>query len=137
MKKFLWTALFCALLACPASQTPAQKEKKSAKKDADPCPEARTQADLNVCADSKYTKADAELNRVYQELMRASGGRDQKLKSAQLAWLKFRDAQCDYEASFNEGGSMQPMTYSFCLADVTKARTKQLRESLKELQGEK
>jgi uncharacterized protein YecT (DUF1311 family) len=31
---------------------------------------------------------------------------------------------------------MQPMTYSFCLADVTGARTKQLRESLKEVRSE-
>jgi uncharacterized protein YecT (DUF1311 family) len=133
MKKFLWLGLLCALAACAFTHGASAQKKAAAQ--SNPCPEARTQADLNVCADSKYTKADAELNRVYQELMRASGGRDQKLKSAQLAWLKFRDAQCDYEASFNEGGSMQPMTYSFCLADVTTARTKQLRESLKEVQG--
>ena len=133
MKKFLRAGLFLVLLTCPAPRA-ASAQKKHAK-DADPCPEARTQSELNVCADSKFTKADAELNRAYQELMRASGGRDQKLKSAQLAWLKFRDAECDYEASQYEGGSMKPMIYSFCLRDVTSARTKQLREALKELEG--
>ncbi|MFL6230794.1 MAG: lysozyme inhibitor LprI family protein [Pyrinomonadaceae bacterium] len=136
MKKFLWTALCCALVACPASHVASAQTKKPAKA-ADPCPEAHTQLDMNECADRQYRKADAELNRVYQELMRASGGSDQKLKAAQLAWLKFRDAECDYQAAFNEGGSMQPMTYSFCLADVTASRTKQLRETLKEVQAEK
>jgi uncharacterized protein YecT (DUF1311 family) len=134
MKKFLWIGLLCALAACAfAHASPAQKK---AAAQSNPCDEARTQMEMNECADREYRKADAELNRVYQQLVRASGGRDAKLKAAQLAWLKFRDAQCDYEAAFNEGGSMQPMTYSFCLADVTAARTKQLRESLKEVQGQ-
>jgi uncharacterized protein YecT (DUF1311 family) len=136
MKKFLWAGLLCALVACALTHVASAQKKKPAAT-ASPCDEARTQMDMNECADREYRKADAELNRVYQQLMRASGGRDAKLKSAQLAWIKFRDAECDYEAAFNEGGSMQPMTYSFCLADVTRARTKQLRDSLKEVQSEK
>ena len=132
MKKFLWIGLLCALVACAFTHATSAQKKAAAQ--SNPCDEARTQLEMNECADREYRKADAELNRVYQQLVRASGGRDAKLKAAQLAWLKFRDAQCDYEAAFNEGGSMQPMTYSFCLADVTTARTKQLRESLKEVQ---
>ena len=135
MKKFLWAGLLgCALFACPVRYAASAQKRKPAKT-ADPCPNARTDSEMNACAEQKYKQADAELNRVYQELMRASGGRDQKLKSAQLAWLKFRDAECDYEASQYEGGSMKPMVYSFCLGDVTSARTKQLRDALKELQG--
>ncbi len=133
MKKFLWTALFCALVAFAATEHSSAQQRKSAT--AQPCEDARTQLEMNECADREYRKADAELNRVYQQLVRASGGTDAKLKAAQLAWIKFRDAECDYKAAFNEGGSMQSMTYSFCLADVTAARTKQLRESLKEVQG--
>jgi uncharacterized protein YecT (DUF1311 family) len=132
MKKFLWAGMLCALLACPAPRADAQKKKKT--QGGDPCPEAHTQLDMNQCADAQYRKADAELNRAYQQLARASGGPDAKLKAAQLAWLKFRDAECDYEASQYEGGSIMPMVYSFCLRDVTAARTKQLRDALKELQ---
>lgn len=134
MKKFLWTGLLCALAACALTAPTSARQKKPAA--SNPCDEARTQLEMNECADREYRKADAELNRVYQQLMRASGGSDARLKTAQLAWIKFRDAECDYKAAFNEGGSMQPMTYSFCLADVTKARTRQLRDSLKELQAE-
>jgi uncharacterized protein YecT (DUF1311 family) len=132
MKKFLWAALLCALLACPATRAADAQKKKT--RDVDLCPEAHTQLDMSRCADAQYRKADAELNRVYQQLVRASGGSDAKLKAAQLAWLKFRDAECDYEASQYEGGSMKPMVYSFCLGGVTAARTNQLRDALKELQ---
>lgn len=133
MKKFLWAVVFLVLLICPAPHA-ARAQKKQRTQDADPCPDAHTQLAMNVCADAQYKKADAELNRAYQQLVRASGGSDAKLKSAQLAWLKFRDAECDYEASMYEGGSIMPMIYSFCLRDVTAARTKQLRDALKELQ---
>ncbi|HVG31305.1 MAG TPA: lysozyme inhibitor LprI family protein [Pyrinomonadaceae bacterium] len=134
MKKFLSAGLLCALLACPAPPAAARAQKKRAAQEADPCPEAHTQLDMNQCADAQYRKADAELNRAYQQLVRASGGSDAKLKAAQLAWLKFRDAECDYEASAYEGGSMMPMVYSFCLRDATAARARQLRDALKELQ---
>lgn len=135
MKRFLCAALVCALAACAASLSASAQRKGQAAKPP-PCDDARTQLEMNECADREYRKADAELNRVYQELVRASGRTDARLKAAQLAWIKFRDAECDYKASFYEGGSMQPMTYSFCLADVTSERTKQLRESLKELRAE-
>jgi uncharacterized protein YecT (DUF1311 family) len=134
MKKFLWAGLLCALLACPATHVADAQKKRQQANDADACPNARTQLDLNECADRQYKKADAELNRVYQQVVRASGGSDAKLKAAQLAWLKFRDSECDYEASMYDGGSMRPMVYSFCLRDVTAARTGQLRDALKELQ---
>jgi uncharacterized protein YecT (DUF1311 family) len=134
MKKFLRAASLCALLACPAMRAADAQQKKKTAQDADPCPEAHTQLDMNQCADAQYRKADVELNRAYQQLVRASGSSDAKLKAAQLAWLKFRDAECDYEASLYEGGSMMPMVYSFCLRDVTTERTRQLREALKELQ---
>jgi uncharacterized protein YecT (DUF1311 family) len=136
MRKFLWAGLLCALLACPAARA-ADAQKKKTTQDANPCPEAHTQLEMNLCADAQYRKADAELNRAYQQLARASGGAGARLKAAQLAWLKFRDAECDYEASQYEGGSMKPMVYSFCLAGVTGARTKQLRDMLKEIEEEK
>ncbi|HEX8161724.1 MAG TPA: lysozyme inhibitor LprI family protein [Pyrinomonadaceae bacterium] len=136
MKKFLWAGLLCALVAGPAPRGALAQKKKPAR-DAGPCPEAHTQLDMNECADRQYRRADAELNRAYQQLVRASGGADAKLKAAQLAWLKFRDAECDYEAGRYEGGSMKPMVYSFCLADVTGVRTKQLRDMLKEIEEEK
>jgi uncharacterized protein YecT (DUF1311 family) len=101
--------------------------------DEDPCPGSNTQHELNQCAARARDKADAELNKVYRELMKDAGTTERaKLRAAQLAWLKFRDAQCDYESFGNKGGSIYPMVSSFCLARVTNARVKQLQEILRE-----
>jgi uncharacterized protein YecT (DUF1311 family) len=106
----------------------------SAQAGADPCPDARTQTEMNLCAARELRTADAELNRVYQQLtgalepdLRAS------LRTAQRAWIAFRDADCRSEAAEYEGGSMQPMVLSSCLADRTRDRTAQLRQRARRL----
>ncbi|MDQ1611378.1 MAG: hypothetical protein QOG00_1309 [Pyrinomonadaceae bacterium] len=99
----------------------------------DPCPGEHTQFELNRCAARARDKADAELNQVYRELMKDTSGAERaKLRDAQLAWLKFRDAHCDYRSVGNKGGSIYPMVVSFCLAGVTNARVEQLREIISE-----
>ena len=65
-----------------------------------------------------------------QLLPKLSAARKQKLISAQQAWIKFRDSSCEFERSAYEGGSMAPMIYGFCLADVTEQRTKDLQRYL-------
>lgn len=100
----------------------------------DPCANPQTQAEMNICARNEFKAADIVLNRVYNQLMSKLDDTGKvKLKEAQGAWLKYRDADCDYEASLFEGGSMQPMVLSSCFARVTRARTAELRQQLKEL----
>lgn len=99
----------------------------------DPCPDANNQHELNRCAALARDKADAELNKVYRELIKDTGATERaKLRAAQLAWIKFRDAHCDYTSVGNKGGTIYPMVVSFCLAGVTNARVKQLQEILRE-----
>lgn len=100
----------------------------------DPCPGAATQADLNDCAGRAWRTADAELNRVYGVLMdRVEGAAERRIRKAQRAWLAFRDAHCEVEASAYAGGSIQPMIHAFCLAETTRHRTAQLRDHLDDL----
>lgn len=95
-----------------------------------------TQAEANACARYKYNQANAEMSRVYEQLMsELSGDRDDgkgqgKLKEAQSLWLKYRDANCDSEASIYEGGSIRPAIYYACLASVTEERTRRMRAFL-------
>ncbi|MDX7780227.1 lysozyme inhibitor LprI family protein [Aeromonas hydrophila] len=49
-----------------------------------------------------------------------------RLKTAQRAWITFRDAQCRYEAGVYEGGSIDPLVHSSCLTKLTEQRTKDL-----------
>ena len=133
MKRAVLVLLPCLCLLAGSSSASAQKKKGQATKD--PCPGAYTQYDMNACAHREFQAADAALNRAYDQLSsRLDEGRRAKLKEAELAWLKYRDGNCEFVSSEYEGGTMRPMAHSFCLADVTRARTTELKRQLKELQ---
>ena len=82
---------------------------------------ANTQMELNQCAANEYKAADRDLNAYYSKLEKTN-----ELVAAERAWIAYRDAECAYQAKAVEGGSMAPMIYSSCLADLTKQRLKQL-----------
>ena len=133
MKKFLRAGVCFVSLALAVAQVAAQEPIQDDVDRGDPCPGSNTQFELNQCAARARDKADAELNKVYRELMKDAGATERaKLRTAQLAWIKFRDAHCDYESVGNKGGTIYPMVVSFCLAGVTTARVKQLQEILRE-----
>jgi len=94
----------------------------------------QSQAQMNQQADVAYRKADLELNRTYQQILkeyRTQTAFLQSLKAAQKLWIQFRDAEMKarYPAanSLLEYGSFFPVCYSNGLEELTKARTKQLR----------
>lgn len=92
---------------------------------------AQTQREINDDAYNNYEKADAELNLVYQQLMKKLDTNEKALLTkAQKNWLEFRDAHCEFEAEENEGGSMQPMVWAMCLEDITKTRINDLKQSI-------
>ena len=94
----------------------------------DPCPNAQSQLEMNMCAGNAYKAADGELNQVYRKLIGMLDAEDKvQLKGAQTAWLKYRDANCEFVADQYKGGSIRPMIHAFCLADVTKNRTTELK----------
>ena len=90
------------------------------------CDTTMAQQEMNFCADLAFQAADAALNDAYAEAVKfareVGGDAEDKLRVAQRAWVTFRDAACDAEAYPNEGGSMQPMVYSYCLARLTDVR---------------
>jgi uncharacterized protein YecT (DUF1311 family) len=98
-----------------------------------PCEGNGSQAEASACAREEYKAADAELNKVYGRLAGVLDAEDKaSLKESELAWIKYRDSNCAFESSQYKGGTMRPMIESFCLARVTKGRTAELREQIKE-----
>ncbi|MBW4426632.1 MAG: lysozyme inhibitor LprI family protein [Nostoc desertorum CM1-VF14] len=96
------------------------------------CNNPQTQTAINQCANLSYQNADKKLNQVYQQLLPTlKTSRKQKLIAAQLAWIKFRDTNCEFEKSKYEGGSIASSVYSGCLENTTKLRTQELQEFLK------
>jgi uncharacterized protein YecT (DUF1311 family) len=108
------------------------------------CAEAMTQLDMNFCSAWSAKLSDRELNRVYQQVQNSykptaadststrkyKQQRSTELTTAQLAWIKYRDANCKWDASVFSGGSAEPMRYSGCVNQMTKQRTQELSESL-------
>lgn len=108
------------------------------------CGNATTQADMNICANEEYEAADTELNTVYKQTVAAMRAKDaelgdisadyvgaeEALKKAQRAWIGYRDGQCELAGFEARGGSMEPMLVSGCLAQLTTARTEELKALL-------
>jgi uncharacterized protein YecT (DUF1311 family) len=122
-------ATLCWLISLlVVSTAQAQRRRKI-----DPCANAQSQLEMNICAGNEYKAADATLNQVYKQLM-AILDDDEKLqlKEVENTWIKYRDTNCEFVADQYKGGSMRPMVQGYCLADMTKRRTAEIREQIKE-----
>ena len=99
----------------------------------DPCAKAASQADMTDCWGREYKAADATLNQVYRQLVAKLDDEEKaQLKEVETAWLKYRDANCDFVADQYKGGTMRPMVYAICLGDMTRNRTTELRSQIKD-----
>ncbi len=135
----LTLGFFCVLVSLAFSQ---KRQNKNAK--GSPCQGVQSQMALNQCYCNEYGKADAELNKVYQQVLSANAGEGQlteKLKAAERAWLAFRDAQLEalYPTTGSDPreqyGSVYPMCYCMAQTQLTVQRTQQLKEMLKQTEG--
>jgi len=98
-----------------------------------PCADAQSQAEMNICAGKAYEAADAELNQVYKKLSSMVDDEEKaQLKEAENAWIKYRDLNCDFVADQYKGGSIRPMVHGNCLADVTRNRTKEIKSQIQD-----
>lgn len=111
---------------------------------ADACEQkAQTQADLNKCSSDRLAREDAKLNRVYQELLakvKNDSVATAKIRSAQRAWIVFRDAQMrslfpaeDKQARY---GSSYGMCAAVAQAQLTSERTQMLEGMLHPNEGD-
>ena len=130
MKRIFNTTIIVAIICVLGVVVFAQKKKR----ERDPCKDPMTQFEMNLCSRRDYEKADTELNKVYKQLMLELAGYENdhrpKFQEAQSLWLKYRDANCDSEASIYEGGTIRPTVYYSCLASVTRERTKGIKAFL-------
>ncbi len=98
---------------------------------------AQSQGDMNSAACGKYRRADDELNRVYQQILREYAEDADfvaKLKEAQRAWLAYRDAHVESvfpgEDKRAVYGSVFPMCHCGEVEGLTRERTRVLRRWL-------
>ena len=61
------------------------------------CSEKKDSISIVQCHEQRYLNADREMNKVYSEAIKTlPDGERQKLKEAQKAWLKYRDASFEF-----------------------------------------
>jgi uncharacterized protein YecT (DUF1311 family) len=92
------------------------------------CGAQSNQMAMNDCAAKAAKSADAELNAVWEKAVAAvkGGPAAAPLRSAQRAWISYRDLACKAEVATYEGGSIAPMVASQCQERLTRARTADL-----------
>jgi len=109
------------------------------------CGAKSSQVELNACVAAELAKANIALNDTYQLVVSRMADDPvflEKLRSAQRAWIAFRDAELEARFACSEEdirqcwGSMYPMLWSARKAELTKERTRQLRQILKDGPGQ-
>jgi uncharacterized protein YecT (DUF1311 family) len=79
------------------------------------------------CMGAEFTRQDARLNENYKRLMeKLSAKRKEALLEAQRAWIKFRDANCNFYYD-PEGGSAAHLAGTDCNLNATANRATELR----------
>jgi uncharacterized protein YecT (DUF1311 family) len=120
--------LFAALVASPAL--------------AGNCQNATTTIEMNACAGRTYKAADRELNRTFERAVANARDSDRNvqgsdysyeeaLRTAQRAWIAFRDADCKQPPP-PLSGSIATMEELDCLTQRTLQRTKELGQRLEQ-----
>ena len=80
------------------------------------------------CIGAETQRQDKKLNTMYQNVMKLlSNENKERLKKAQQAWIKYRDANCSFYAD-PDGGTLASITGSSCVMDMTTQRAKELED---------
>lgn len=126
----MWTRIFSLLAVGTCSSLCSLQSKQTTK--VHPSTRIETTVDMRKSAMKEFNEADAQLNKIYGKLLSRLGdeGQKAKLRAAEKAWLKYRNAHSEFEAAFYEGGSIQPQMRTGCLTTMTKNRIKELQNVL-------
>ena len=83
-------------------------------------------ADMLDCIGAETKYQDARLNKAYKEVMtQISQVRKKQLQDAQRAWIKYRDANCNFIAD-PDGGTMATLNSNDCFMSTTASRAKEI-----------
>src|SRR3954468_2212141 len=97
-------------------------------------------ADQRSCLNRSIAQNDADLNRVYQELIaqsQKSGGDEltERFRQSQRDWINTRDSEC-LQKTEGQGGALWARPRARCLGDYSARRTAELQRSLNGLRGQ-
>lgn len=112
-------------LASNASQPVPERSKDHAR-----CLEsedAKTTVGMLQCIETEMTLQDARLNKAYKKVMADLDAPGKKaLQDAQRQWITYRDADCAFHRSLEEGGTLAAVEDAYCVLEQTAIRAGQL-----------
>lgn len=124
LRSFFLTFMF----ACAAAATLCEAQAPNTQD----CSTATSTAAMRACENARFTKADQDLKTVYDQLNNElDSPARMKLASSQTAWRRFRDTNAAFQAAAASGGTLAPLLKITMLADMTEARSTELRKLLK------
>lgn len=78
------------------------------------------------CIGAETQRQDIPLNQAYRDVMASlTPERKKQLQEAQRAWIRYRDANCDFYAD-PDGGTMAAVSSNDCFMSTTASRAKEL-----------
>lgn len=99
------------------------------------CQKPKDTLETNECAAIEQKAVEARLNQVYQRLLKSldergkeAAGMKVKLTSAQRAWVKFREADCDAVFEKWSGGTIRTVMFIGCMQSRAEQRIKELED---------
>lgn len=123
MKK---TTLCAALLLCTTTQAVLAKDGYSAAYSQCMDASGGVTSTMNECSGAEIKRQDARLNQGYKTAMAGLEPAQQgKLRDAQRAWIKYRDANCGMYYTLT-GGTMDILNGAACTLRMTKERADEL-----------
>jgi uncharacterized protein YecT (DUF1311 family) len=91
------------------------------------CPGDPPQVEINQCLERQFTRADAALNRQWQETLTARPGAGaESLRTAQRAWLTYRDSHCESAVPSVASAEVRESERLLCRTRLTETRTHEL-----------
>lgn len=114
--RFATPALTLSLLLCSASSFAID------------CQNAVTTPDLNECAAREQKAVEANLNQVYQRVLKTVSAPKVRVQfvAAQRAWIKFREADCKAVYEQHADGTIRTVMYLGCMQNRAATRIKEL-----------
>ncbi|MCF6302165.1 MAG: DUF1311 domain-containing protein [Devosiaceae bacterium] len=99
-------------------------------------PDGETTLGTTQCYQRENSWWDAQLNADYNTLKRSlSPELFETLRQAQIAWIDYRDAKCDFAYQIFEEGTIRHILFSNCMMRTTAGRSIELKQILNDWMG--
>ena len=97
------------------------------------CASPGNNSQFRACLDQQYRRADAELNQLYQRILKQLNGPEKsnlrsRLVQGQRAWLKYREADCAIEEELLHATRAVLTAVAECEIELNRSRIRVLRQ---------